>query len=459
MNANLDQANASSAAGALTMGHMHRGDGKDKPAKPVDSGVLKDVMKELSKDGEFTKGDMKVLSLFIDVLKALGDLRDTSQQAGGGVSTSKAAPASVGGGSQAPPAAAPATPAAPNAPAAPAAPAAPVAGAPAAPAAPTTPAFNAAPAAPAAEAGAATTLKSMVDGALSDGKLDKNEMQAIGKFLAKMTGGDFAADLLNSASKASESTKSGEPADAASASKPAPVKETKSEEAGSNSKPADMAAPSKPTESVTKPAQPSSTTTSTAPSLSEGQKRATYDALKQAAMSDGAVTPNERAALDAAAKKLGITEAAPPSLGQTLKDVLASAMKDGTINENESKAIGSLVGKMGGSAQSLSQGDVMKMLTDVMSGTSADGSFSDQDLATFDKVLSLVDGAAASGGGASQSAAPAQGNTTTPSRDSGINASTVANYMFSTFMGKDGTNGILKKLDDAKQQANGASSS
>jgi hypothetical protein len=138
--------------------------------------------------------------------------------------------------------------------------------------------------------------------------------------------------------------------------------------------------------------------------------------------------------------------------------VLASAMKDGSINENESKAIGALVGKMGGNAQGLSQSDVMKMLTDVMSGTSADGSFSDQDLATFDKVLSLVDGAAASGGGASQTAAPAQGNTTTPSRDSGINASTVANYMFSTFMGKDGTSGILKKLDDAKQQVKGASS-
>lgn len=125
--------------------------------------------------------------------------------------------------------------------------------------------------------------------------------------------------------------------------------------------------------------------------------RQTFNDLKDSANADGKVSGNEKKALDMFADKFGVKDKGKSDMGNLLKSVLESSLKDGKISDNESKAIEKVIDSMGGKS-SLGKDDIQQMLSKFMKGAEGDDNFSDQDLSTFSKLLSLADGAGASGG-------------------------------------------------------------
>ena len=123
--------------------------------------------------------------------------------------------------------------------------------------------------------------------------------------------------------------------------------------------------------------------------------RQAYAKLDQAAKADGTVSAQEQKALDNYAAKYGIKDqpksaggsSSKGNLDQVLKDFLNTASKENGISDNEAKGISNLIGA--GAGKTLSDADKTEMLTKFMEGAEKDGTFSDQDLATFNKLLSL----------------------------------------------------------------------
>jgi trimeric autotransporter adhesin len=476
MNANIGQAAINSMASSVEsiIKSSQGGNQNAQQLKAMDSGVLKDLVSELCKDCKLDQSDVNILKLFLDLIKQLSGGEGGANAAKPSAEAAPGAPAaSAGGGSQAPPASAakgatpatPATPAAPNK----------------ADAAATAPgdakAADASPAAPKTEAKAAEktakaegkdatetkgdsnadtkadkvvalkplakALKEIVDTAVKDGDVDKNELNAIAKLVEKVAAPAEAESKVAAASPASAAPAATSAAPAATSA--APTATSAAPTATSAAPTATSAAP---------------TATSAAPT-SGNPMQGTYDALKRTALADGNISPTERGALNAAAAKFGINDAdmAAPSktLGAALKDVVSTAMSDGRIDENESQAINALASRMGGKADGLSQGDVLKMLTDVMAGTSADGKFSDQDLSTFKSVLNLADGNAGGGSASGAGGAGAGGGAATPnaSRERGVTAKSMADYLFSPFMGAKNMEAIQGALNASASAAGG----
>jgi hypothetical protein len=186
-------------------------------------------------------------------------------------------------------------------------------------------------------------------------------------------------------------------------------------------------------------AKPSSEGGSSAPS---GQR--TYDDLKSSANSDGRISENERAALKNAAEVFGIKDASldKKDMGRVLKDTMETALKDGSISDNEADAIASVATAAKGNS-SLAAGEIQSMLSSFMRAAGKDNDFSNKDLATFNKLLSLVGGfseAAASSGSSPSNAGPMSG---------GITASAMANYLFSPFMSQKDVSAIMAGVSGA----------
>jgi hypothetical protein len=135
------------------------------------------------------------------------------------------------------------------------------------------------------------------------------------------------------------------------------------------------------------------------PSVDGGgdKARQTFNDLKESANADGKVSGNEKKALDMFADKFGVKDKGKNDMSNVLKSVLESSLKDGKIDDNEAKAIEKVIDSMGGKS-SLGKGEIQEMLSKFMKGAEADNNFSDQDLSTFSKLLSLADGSDASGG-------------------------------------------------------------
>lgn len=121
--------------------------------------------------------------------------------------------------------------------------------------------------------------------------------------------------------------------------------------------------------------------------------REAYDAMKQVAMRDGNVSPNEKAALkDFGAKNNFKDEAmstqAGPKNGNTdlaLLATLKSSLKDGAISDDEFKLISKMVDK--GAGKNFSEAQKTALLSKFFDVSNKDNNFSDQDLKTF-KLLS-----------------------------------------------------------------------
>jgi hypothetical protein len=161
-----------------------------------------------------------------------------------------------------------------------------------------------------------------------------------------------------------------------------------------------------------------------------------YDAIKAAANEKDGVSSNEQQAIDAYAEKFGLSSGSS-DLSQVLRDTMKSALENGNVDDNEAKAIAGVIDKMGG-ASSLSQEDLQQMLTEFMKGSEVDSTFSDQDLETFDKILSLVPGAQTTEASASGSTSGGTSSSTlgdkTVAFGDGVSAEGWASYMYQQFM-------------------------
>jgi hypothetical protein len=117
-----------------------------------------------------------------------------------------------------------------------------------------------------------------------------------------------------------------------------------------------------------------------------------YAAMKQDFMSDGKLSSNERQALNKFAAEFGIKdeglsqrpESAKAGGGQSLKKAIDAFATDG-ISEKESKAVAAMLDK--GAGKNLSDASKMALAAKFAKGAVDGSSFSNQDLATFEKLL------------------------------------------------------------------------
>jgi hypothetical protein len=134
------------------------------------------------------------------------------------------------------------------------------------------------------------------------------------------------------------------------------------------------------------------------------QARDAYDTMKQSAMADGNISANEQKALTNFAAKNGLKDEAvsqsDKSMGQGYKnlallDVLKSSLKDGSISKDEFKLISKMVDQ--GAGKGLSEKQQTAMMAKVFTAANKDGDFSKQDLATFNKLMSVQSSGGAAG--------------------------------------------------------------
>jgi hypothetical protein len=392
MDAALNQANLASLASKIdSISKSAPGDvkkGVEDLTESVGSDTLKELVGQLSADGKFDKGDMKILKLFLDLLTGLegeGKEKDALHKA------LNAAPGAATGAG------------------APAANAGPMPGAGAAGPAPS--GNGAAPAAggdkPAAGGNAPPAYSPPP--ASAEGKPPQTEASAPpAKGEAAGKGSDAKpADCMPHCKP--EGKPDSTPADKAE-SKPEAKAEAKPEgkaEPKAEPKPEPKAEAKPEPKPEAKPEPKPEGKPESAPPSAERKAEQTYNKLEKTASGDGEVSANEKKALDMFAKTFDTKPAkADDDMTRVLREVLKTSLADdGKISDNEAAAIAGVIGAMGGKS-SLTNDEVQDMLLDFMHGSESDGKFSDQDLATFSKLLSLVDSAK----GRSADAKPASGN-------------------------------------------------